>query len=60
MLYFIVHLAKLKALNDGHKIGWIMFMVFFGAFSFPIFYNAVIKREREDQPMYANLEEAKG
>lgn len=60
MLYFIVHLAKLKNVNDGMKIGWIMFMVFFGAFSFPIFYNRVIKNEPEDQPMHNSLEDAKG
>lgn len=60
MLYFIVHLARLKNVNDAMKIGWIMFMVFFGAFSFPIFYNRVIKREPEDQPMYDSVEEAKG
>lgn len=60
MLYYIVHLAKLKNLNDGMKIGWIMFMVFFGAFSFPVFYNSVIKREPENQPMYNSVDDAKG
>lgn len=60
MLTFIVHLAKLKNVNDAQKISWIIFMVFFGAFAFPVFWYNVIRTEPQDQPLYRSLEEAKG
>lgn len=56
LVYDIVHLARVSDIPAGTKIGWIIFLVVFGAFAFPIFWYLEIRRENENTPMYASIE----
>jgi hypothetical protein len=55
MLYFTVHLARLRRMNAATKIGWLVFMVCFGAFSFPIFYYLELRNEPNNVETYPDI-----
>lgn len=55
MLYFVVHLARLVRLNAAKKIAWMVFMVCFGAFSFPVFYYMELKNEPDEVETYPDI-----
>lgn len=56
LLYFIIHLARIRTMNGPTKMGWMVFMVVFGAFAFPYFWYSEIRNEPEDLPMYPSIE----
>ena len=45
LIYFIVHVAKIKAMNGATKTLWICFLAAFVPLSFPVFWYFQIKRE---------------
>lgn len=47
LLYFIIHIAKVKAITSGNKILWIVVLAAFMPVSFPIFWYLQIKTEPE-------------
>ena len=51
LLYFIVHLARLRAMPAGTKLFWMVILITFGAFAFMVFYFAELRSE----PTYVNV-----
>lgn len=47
LLYFIIHIAKIKSISAGNKIIWIVVLAAFMPISFPIFWYMQIKTEPE-------------
>ncbi len=47
LLYFIIHIAKIKSISAGNKIIWIVVLAAFMPLSFPIFWYMQIKTEPE-------------
>ena len=55
LLYFAIHLARLRSMNAGTKVGWIVFMVLFGAFAFPVFYYLELRKEPNEIDVYPDI-----
>jgi uncharacterized membrane protein len=55
LLYYTVHLARIKTMPAGNKIAWMVFMVIFGAFSFPVFWYAELRHEPEQIDVYPDI-----
>lgn len=47
LLYFIIHVARIKSINAANKILWIVVLTAFMPVSFPIFWYLQIKTEPE-------------
>lgn len=47
LLYFIIHIARIKTISAGNKILWIVVLAAFMPLSFPIFWYLQIKTEPE-------------
>jgi hypothetical protein len=43
--YFLFHILRLRDMTSWNKIGWAVFLTFFGAFGFPVFWYYQIKPE---------------
>lgn len=55
LLYFVLHLARLRSMNSGTKITWIVFMVLFGAFAFPVFWYQELRKEPNEIDVYPDI-----
>lgn len=55
LLYFTVHIARLKHMTAGEKIAWMVFMVCFGAFSFPVFWYYELRNEPQNIDVYTSI-----
>lgn len=45
LIYFTVHIARIKKMPAGEKVAWMVFLVIFGAFSFPVFWYYELRNE---------------
>lgn len=48
LVYFIVHLARLKDMEALEKIGWIVFMTFLAPVAFIVFWYTELKNEPDN------------
>jgi len=55
MLIFTVHIARLKSMDAGTKIAWMIFMVTFGAFALPVFYFLELRGEPSNIEVYPDI-----
>jgi hypothetical protein len=55
-----IHLKKVRTMNGSTKLAWLVFLVVFAPFSFPVYYFIELRHEPDDVPMYATLEEGMG
>lgn len=53
--FYVIHLAKLKNLTAGEKIGWIVFMFVFGALAFPVMWYFEIRKEPKNAETYPDI-----
>ena len=60
LVYFVIHLKKVRTMNGSSKLAWLIFMAAFGPLAFPVYYFIEIRHEPDDVPMYATLEEGMG
>ncbi len=51
LLYFTIHLARIKDMTAGAKIMWMVFMVVVGAPALPVFWYSELRNE----PMYIDV-----
>jgi hypothetical protein len=55
LIYFMVHIARIKEMSAGTKLGWMIFMFLLGGIAFPIFWYAEIRGEPEYMPIYPDI-----
>ncbi len=55
LLYFIIHLARLKSLASDYKCFWAVFLTMFQPISFIVFWYYKIRREPRELDMYPSL-----
>lgn len=55
VLMFAIHLARLKSMNAGTKVAWIVFMMTFGAFALPVFYYLELRSEPKQIDVYPDI-----
>jgi hypothetical protein len=55
LICFIVHLARLKDMDDFHKIGWIVFMTFLAPVAFIVFWYTELRHEPDDIRVYPTI-----
>ncbi|HYD22007.1 MAG TPA: hypothetical protein VEB40_11075 [Flavipsychrobacter sp.] len=55
LVYFVVHVARTKLLNDVSKLGWILFMTFAAPIAFPVFWYNEIRNEPEELPIHPDI-----
>jgi len=60
LIYFIMHLVRLKTMNGATKLAWMLFLTAFAPFSFPVFWWIELRQETPETPFYASLEDAAG
>ena len=60
LVFFVIHLKKVRTMNGSSKLAWVVFMAAFGPLAFPVYYFIEVRHEPEDVPMYATLEEGMG
>lgn len=56
LLYFIIHLARIKTMAAGDKIFWMVILTTFGAFAFIVFYFIELKNEPTYVDVYPSIE----
>jgi len=54
--FYAIHLARLKSLNTPTKMVWVIFMIVFGAFAFPVMWYLEIRKEPKNPPVFPSLE----
>ncbi|MBS1616210.1 MAG: hypothetical protein JST06_08860 [Bacteroidetes bacterium] len=55
LLYYIIHLARLKTLASDYKFFWAVFLTMFQPISFIVFWYFKIRREPRELDMYPSL-----
>lgn len=60
LVAFIVHLKKVRTMNSGTKMGWLIFMCAFGPLAFPVYYFVEVRHEPDDVAMYSSLNDGIG
>lgn len=55
LLYFVVHIARIKTMGSGDKIVWIMFLSTFLILAFPFFYFMELKKEPNHIEVYPDI-----
>lgn len=55
LLYFVVHIARIKNMNPAIKIGWIIVLVSFVPISFPLFYFIQVRHEPKYLETYPDI-----
>jgi hypothetical protein len=55
LVYFIVHLARLKDMEALEKIGWIVFMTFLAPVAFIVFWYTELKNEPDNISVYHSI-----
>lgn len=55
LVYFVVHVARLKNMPAGEKLFWIVIFPTFGAFSFIAFYFLELRNEPEKVDVYPSI-----
>lgn len=55
LIYFMVHIARIRNMSAGVKLVWMIFMFILGGIAFPIFWYAEIRKEPEYMPIYPDI-----
>lgn len=55
LIYFIVHIARIKTMNGPTKAIWILAMSALVPIGFPIFWYMEIRNERREMPVHHNI-----
>ncbi len=55
LIYFMVHLARIRDMDAGDKLRWMIFMFILGGIAFPIFWYKEIRNEPEYLPIYPDI-----
>ena len=55
LIYFMVHLARIRDMDAGTKLRWMIFMFILGGIAFPIFWYNEIRNEPEYLPIYPDI-----
>ena len=55
LLYLTVHIARIKLMDAGHKIAWMVFLVTFGAFALPVYWYYELRTEPDNVPVHASI-----
>ena len=55
LIYFIVHLARLRDMEAQEKIGWIVFMTFLAPIAFIVFWYAELRNEPDNIRVYQSI-----
>lgn len=55
LLYFTVHLARIKKMTAGEKIAWMIFLSTFGAFALPVFWYQELRHEPTYIDVYPDI-----
>lgn len=55
LIYFMVHIARLRDMSAGTKLNWMLFMFLLGGIAFPIFWYKEIRNEPEYLPVYPDI-----
>ncbi|MBS1781359.1 MAG: hypothetical protein JST70_18675 [Bacteroidetes bacterium] len=55
LIYFIVHIARLKDMMPEYKIGWIVFMTFAAPIAFIVFWYTELKNEPSEINVYPDI-----
>ncbi len=56
LIYFIVHLARVKQISSAKKVQWIIFLTAFVPIALPIFWYYEISKEPARLVVYPNIE----
>ncbi len=56
LIYFIVHLARVKHLSSAKKIQWLVFLTAFVPLALPLFWHFEINKEPGILEIYPNIE----
>ena len=55
LIYFIIHIARLKEMPDVHKLGWIVFMTFMAPIAFIVFWYTELRNEPSEINVYPDI-----
>lgn len=55
LVYFIVHIARLRDMIPEYKIGWIVFMTFAAPVAFIVFWYTELKNEPSEINVYPDI-----
>lgn len=55
LVYYIIHIARVKTMGAGDKIAWIMFMACLGPLAFPVFYYFELRKEADYIEVHPNI-----
>ena len=55
LVYFVIHVARVKTMGEASKVGWIMFLSVFNIIAFPIFWFTEIRNEPKDLPTHPDI-----
>jgi len=55
LIYFMVHIARIRDMSAGVKLAWMIFMFVLGGIAFPIFWYNEIRKEPEYMPIYPDI-----
>jgi len=55
IIYYVVHIAKLKNFDSFTKLLLVIFLVFMGPIAVMVVWFTVINKEAKQEPMYPNL-----
>jgi len=55
LIYFIIHLARIKTINGATKAIWILVLATLVPICFPLFWYIEIRNERRDMPVHHNI-----
>jgi hypothetical protein len=55
LIYYVVHLARLRNMHGGNKAVWMLFLFFFAPISIPFFWYSVIRNESDHVETYHSI-----
>ena len=56
LIYFIVHLARVKHLSSAKKVQWLVLLTIFVPVALPVFWHLEINKEPKQLAIYKNIE----
>ena len=55
LVYFVIHIARIKAMNGATKIMWILILSAIVPLGFPLFWYLEIRNERKHMPIHPDI-----
>jgi preprotein translocase subunit SecY len=56
LIYFCIHILRLKHMHPATKAIWFVFLTFSGSFGLPVFYYLELKNESPDIALHPSIE----